>query len=240
MRPLRKPAEKESSIQDRLRDALVIRDWYVLKTHGNAYQAGFPDLYLAHKRFGTRWVEVKKPTGSRFTQSQIDVFTKFSSRNVGVWVLTSETEIDKLFGPSNWHTFLRGGIDLNHEVPRIPKRGPEAVIQDAVIARLTSECSCRSKMCREHPLQNWFCVETYGSTYQSGFPDTYCCHAVFGTRWIEFKNPKSYKFTPAQVDVFPRLAAEGVGIHIITDVTDWELRKIHGPANWHVYLWPAR
>lgn len=240
MNPLPKKTESESDIQTKFVKRLTLGGWYCLRTHGNAYQAGFPDLYVAHKRYGTRWIEIKKIVGSRFTQSQIDVFTAFSSKDIGVWVITGYTEYEerKLFASANWHTFLKGGIDLNHNIPRIKKFGPEAVIQDGIIASLTQNCGCKAQpACREHATRNWFCLETYGSMFQSGFPDIYCCHKLFGGRWIECKNPKSYKFTPAQVDVFPRLAAEGVPIHVLVDSSDWELNKLFGPANWHTYMW---
>lgn len=87
---------------------MKIRDWYVIVTHGNVYQQGLPDLYVCHARYGARWVEVKNPAGYHFTPAQLEVFPAFSSKGVGVWVLTDSTpeELNKLFQPPNWHTFL--------------------------------------------------------------------------------------------------------------------------------------
>ena len=30
-------------------------------THGNLYQTGFPDLFVAHEKWGTRWIDCKQP-----------------------------------------------------------------------------------------------------------------------------------------------------------------------------------
>ncbi len=69
-----------------------------------------------------------------------------------------------------------------------------------------------------------------------GLPDLYCAHSVFGTRWIEVKNPLSYSFTKAQMEVFPMLTSKGVGIWILVAATDEEIKKLLQPANWWQYL----
>ncbi len=102
-------------------------------------------------------------------------------------------------------------------------RGPEAIIQDAIIKFLT--------------LRGWFVKETHGNMYQSGFPDLYCCKRRYGTRWIEVKNPESYRFTPAQMETFPRLTAEGVGVWILVAATEREYDKLFKPANWWTFLY---
>ena len=102
------------------------------------------------------------------------------------------------------------------------KKGPEAIIQKQIIAFLT--------------LRGWFVKPTHGNMYQSGFPDLYACKRRYGTRWIEVKNPESYKFTPAQMEDFPRLTAEGVGIWILTAATELEYKKLFQPPNWWTYL----
>jgi hypothetical protein len=77
-------------------------------THGNLYQAGLPDLYCAHARHGSRWIEVKNPKSYKFTAAQKKKFPIFESHGVGIWVLTSSTEEEflKLFKPPNWREFL--------------------------------------------------------------------------------------------------------------------------------------
>lgn len=85
-------------------------------------------------------------------------------------------------------------------------------------------------------LRDWYCTITHGNMYQSGLPDVYACHIRYGTRWIEVKNPKKYSFTPAQLEVFPKLAAHGVGVWVLTEATEAEYNKLFKPANWYTYL----
>ena len=78
------------------------------ETHGNMYQSGFPDLFACHKRYGSRWIEVKNPLKYKFTPAQLQDFPMFAAHGVGVYVLTAATQLeyDKLFLPANWHTYL--------------------------------------------------------------------------------------------------------------------------------------
>jgi len=103
-----------------------------------------------------------------------------------------------------------------------PVKGPEAVIQDAII-----------KFLRE---RGWFVNPTHGNMYMRGFPDLYACKRRYGPRWIEVKNPEAYSFTPAQIEMFPRFSAEGVGIWILTAATQREYDKLFKPPNWWTYL----
>ena len=61
-------------------------------------------------------------------------------------------------------------------------------------------------------------------------------HARYGQRWIEVKCPVHYRFTPAQLEWFPKFAAANVGIWILTSAEPHELNKLMGPANWHTYI----
>ena len=110
---------------------------------------------------------------------------------------------------------------MNEFKPRT-KHGPEWHIQQAIIKKLT--------------LLGWYVNPTHGNMYQQGFPDLYACHRSYGTRWIEVKNPKSYKFTAAQIYSFTRMAAEEVGIFVLTSDSDEEYQKLFQPSNWHLYL----
>jgi hypothetical protein len=98
----------ERIIQDALINYLKIHDWYVMETHGNVYSRGFPDLFATHKRYGQRWVEVKKPVGYSFTPAQLECFPLLEANGSGVWVLTAATqhEYEKLFQKSNWSLYL--------------------------------------------------------------------------------------------------------------------------------------
>lgn len=102
------------------------------------------------------------------------------------------------------------------------KRGPEAIIQDAIIAFL------RNRL--------WYVKSTHGNMYQAGFPDLYCCHPIYGARWVEVKNPVKYEFTAAQQIEFPLMSGHGAHIWILTAATETEYKKLFGPPNWTSYL----
>lgn len=101
------------------------------------------------------------------------------------------------------------------------KKGPERIIQDALIKYLEGK--------------GWFIIETHGSLYQSGLPDLYCTHEKHKQRWIEVKNLDNYTFTPAQRKKFP-LISKGAGIWILTAATDSEYQKLFEPPNWWTFL----
>ena len=96
-------------IQQGLIEYLTIRDWCVEVTNGNVYQVGFPDLFLAHKKYGTRWVDCKNPDMYTFTPAQKIKWPLWDSFGVGIWILTAatKTEYDKLFAPPNWRDYWK-------------------------------------------------------------------------------------------------------------------------------------
>lgn len=97
----------EAKIQRDVINFLLKRGWYVLVTHGNAYQSGFPDTYATHRLYGHRWIEVKNPLKFRFTHAQLQVFPKLCENGDGVWILVAATneEYLKLFKPCNWLSY---------------------------------------------------------------------------------------------------------------------------------------
>lgn len=104
------------------------------------------------------------------------------------------------------------------------KKNPEAIIQDAIIEMLE--------------LKGWFVKVTHGNMYQSGFPDLFACHSLYGQRWIEVKKPgfKGSKFTKAQLEDFPLLCANGSNVWILTGDSDEEYEKLFTECNWWQYL----
>ena len=109
--------------------------------------------------------------------------------------------------------------------PLPPKKGnPEAVIQKAIIVYL------------EH--RNWFVKPTHGNMYQSGLPDLFCCHNVYGQKWVEVKLPnmKGSKFTNAQQKEFPKFVTHGSPIWVLTGATKAEYDKLFKPGNLWVYM----
>lgn len=101
-------------------------------------------------------------------------------------------------------------------------KGPEAKIQTALIKFLLE--------------REWYVKVLHGSVYQSGMPDLFACKRRFGSRFIEVKNPEKYAFTAAQLETFPRLMAEGVGVWVLTAATQTEYDKLFKPPQWFTYL----
>lgn len=99
----------EAKIQAALIDFLEGRNWLVEPTHGNAFQKGLPDLFLAHVRHGQRWVDCKVKGKYSFTKAQKAKWPKWEKNGVGIWILTaaSQDEYDLLFQPPNWRKYWR-------------------------------------------------------------------------------------------------------------------------------------
>lgn len=99
----------EWRIQQDLISFLEIRKWVVEVTNGNIYQVGFPDLFLVHKKYGTRWVDVKNPERYTFTPAQKLKWPLWHEHGVGIWILTAATadEYDKLFAEPNWKAYWK-------------------------------------------------------------------------------------------------------------------------------------
>ena len=101
MARIRKPAHgPEWYIQRDVIRFLTARGWNVEHTHGNLYQTGFPDLYVAHKKWGTRWIDCKQPKRYSFTRDQKRKWPVWEAYGIGIWILTAATqeEYDKLLG----------------------------------------------------------------------------------------------------------------------------------------------
>jgi hypothetical protein len=110
------------------------------------------------------------------------------------------------------------------EPKRYGKRGPEAVIQKAIIEMLERK--------------GWYTKIMAASVYLTGLPDVFASHKLFGPRFIEVKLPGMVgsKFTPAQLIEFPKICANGFGVWILTADTESEYAKLKQPPNWWKYL----
>jgi len=106
--------------------------------------------------------------------------------------------------------------------PRKPRERPERLIQDKLIAFLEK--------------RGWYVKETHGNAFQSGFPDLYAVHPLYGQRWIEVKNPGKYQFTDAQIETFTKWASCSIKVWVLTAATEDEYKKLFAQANWHHYL----
>ena len=107
---------------------------------------------------------------------------------------------------------------------RYGKAGPEAVIQDEIITMLLQK--------------GWYVVRVPGSKLLSGMPDLFATHSMYGQRLIEVKLPRmeGSRFTPAQLDRFPKLAANGSGVWVLTAATKSEYKLLMKRQNWSLYL----
>lgn len=113
MDPLKpRPPKKgpEAIIQEKIIKALTLRGWFIMVSHGNLFQKGFPDLYATHKAYGGRWIEVKNKEAYEFTNAQLEFFPKLVANGTPIWILVndSDDELKKLFKPGNWWTYLKG------------------------------------------------------------------------------------------------------------------------------------
>lgn len=229
MPKIRKNDNPEQRLQDQFREFLLCRDWRVMRTHGNKYQKGLPDLYCLHRVYGARWVEIKYLPNASITKAQMSVFTAISAVREGIWIVTEchELEYRKLHHNPNWRGFLIHpdvsvrGADDTALIQMAPGSNPEAIIQNAIMTKLRAE-GC-------------ICIPTLGNLYQHGFPDVYVLHPKRGAFWIEVKQRKGFSFTPAQREYFPLMAAAGQQIYVITGVDD--LVYLSQPANWASYMY---
>jgi len=104
------------------------------------------------------------------------------------------------------------------------KSGPEAKIQKDLITLLLQK--------------GWYIKVMPGSKYLSGMPDLFATHSGYGQRLIEVKLPGMVgsKFTPAQLETFPKLSANGSGIWILTAATEMEYQLLFKTQNFWSYL----
>lgn len=106
--------------------------------------------------------------------------------------------------------------------PKKSRTYPEREIQNAIIKYLTD--------------RGWYVKETHGNEFQSGFPDLYAVHEIYGQRWIEVKNPGKYQFTPAQIATFTRWSRCKIKVWVLVAANEKEYTKLFGHANWQDYL----
>lgn len=86
--------------------------------------------------------------------------------------------------------------------------------------------------------KGWYVKKMGASAFLSGIPDLFACHKVYGYRWIEVKLPemKGSKFTPAQLQEFPKLVTHGSQVWILTAATQAEYDKLFKKGNLWVYM----
>lgn len=85
-------------------------------------------------------------------------------------------------------------------------------------------------------IKGWLVIRISCNALQSGLPDLYVTHARYGGRWVEVKNPLSFSFTPAQIEVFPKLVQNGTPVFVLIDGTQAEYEKLFKPCNYMEYM----
>jgi hypothetical protein len=101
--------EPEAKIQRKLVEFLRVHGWYVERMLANAYQTGIPDLYCYHKKWGSRWIEVKRPHDYTFTPAQRRKWPEWEKAGIPIFILTAATEeqYNLLFKAPNWREFWK-------------------------------------------------------------------------------------------------------------------------------------
>jgi len=111
MGTIRRPKHgPEWHIQQKLVAYLKARGWHVERMIGNAFQLGIPDLYVANPKWGTRWIDVKRPGKDySFTKAQKRKWPVWEAFGVGIWILTGadQEDYDRLFKAPNWRDYWK-------------------------------------------------------------------------------------------------------------------------------------
>lgn len=87
-------------------------------------------------------------------------------------------------------------------------------------------------------VRGWRVDITHGNKYQSGFPDLHCYHIEHGLRWIDAKNPLSYKYTTPQIKLWPKWEAVGCGVWIMFEGDDANYATLFEAPNFRKYWKP--
>jgi len=106
---LREKHGPEWKIQQNLVRYLRDRGWMVEVMQGNMFQTGIPDLFIAHLKFGIRFIDVKNPGHYTFTRAQRKKWPNWEKYKVGIWILVAadEENYDRLFKPPNMRDYWK-------------------------------------------------------------------------------------------------------------------------------------
>ena len=117
----------EFHIQNRWVDFLEAKGWHVERMIGNAFQSGIPDLYLAHSKKGSRWVDIKVYGKYSLTKAQRFKWPVWEAVGVGIWIIGAKSpqectkahmirEHDILMNPPNWREFWNSNWDKKPDI----------------------------------------------------------------------------------------------------------------------------
>jgi hypothetical protein len=118
---IRKQHGPEYGIQRDIVKYLRARGWHVERLIGGAWQSGLSDLFICHKNFGVRFVEIKQEEHYRFTRAQKYKFPLLMKNGCGIWILTeaSDEQYARLFqSPNLWDYLKLTDCPSNDEIDR--------------------------------------------------------------------------------------------------------------------------
>ena len=103
------PHGPEFKIQTQFIKYLEMRGWGVQRMAGGMFQFGVPDLYIFHKHYGSRWVDLKVAGRYSWTKAQRVTWPYWAKMGVGIWIITAadDTQYNLLFGPPNVMDFWK-------------------------------------------------------------------------------------------------------------------------------------
>jgi hypothetical protein len=108
---LRSPHGPEWKIQKDFITFVEARHWNVERMIGNMYQFGIPDIFIAHKKHGDRWIDLKNPMSYDFTLAQIRKWPVWEAHGTKIWIITGNFDYPKLFEPPNWREYWKPRYD---------------------------------------------------------------------------------------------------------------------------------
>jgi len=223
------------------------RGWLVQRMSADAFLNGFPDLFCAHKKWGTRWIEVKQPEGYTLTQAQRRKWALWDELGIGIWILTAATqeEYNKLYKLPNWRNFVKdksrvpaqeeSHTRLDHREHEESQRADKEARPEPTtngMRRDKPESQIQDELVEFLRIRHWHVEPISADVFQNGIPDLFCANKELGTRWVEVKRPTTYTFTLRQRQRWPVWDEFGIGIWILTAATQEEYDKLFKPANW--------
>jgi hypothetical protein len=227
-------AQPELKVRNAIRKMFEGRGWGVWITHGNKYQSGFPDLYVAHPEYGERWIDAKVEGHYSYTKAQKYLWPLWHYRyKVGTWIMTGDgqEQYDRVFRAPNWRDYWRpvwGDPEANLTL--------KTRVDDTLPLDAQPELKIRTAIRIMLESLGWGVWITHGNTYQSGFPDLYVAHPKHGTRWIDAKVEGRYSFTKAQKRLWPLWHyTYKIGLWIITGDDRDQYARLNERPNWLDY-----
>lgn len=94
---MRKPSIRakhgpEWHIQQKIKKYLEDRGWNVTIITASLYLKGMPDLYITHRYYRGKWVEVKQGNNWKFTKEQKIKFPELLGKGTPIWIMFGADE----------------------------------------------------------------------------------------------------------------------------------------------------